>query len=58
MLDGVLLQAMLSAFSTLFGSLGVFSVYLSFLKPALAIHAVLFLGAAMAILRYSSTSQK
>jgi len=58
MLDGLLLQGMLSAFSTLFGSLGVFSVYMSFLKPALAIHAVLFLAAAMAILRYSSSPPK
>jgi hypothetical protein len=51
MLDGYLLQLLLSAVSTLFGSLGVFSVYLSFIKPSLAINAVVFLGVAMAILR-------
>jgi len=53
MLEGFLLETILSGVSTLFGSLGVFSVYLSFLKPASAIYAVLFLAAAMAILRAS-----
>lgn len=51
MLEMMLLRRALSAFSTLFGSLGVFSVYMSFLNPALGMHAVVFLGAAMAILR-------
>jgi hypothetical protein len=53
MLGFDLLQGALSALSTMFGSLGVFSVYMSFLKPALAVHAVVFLAAAMAILRSS-----
>ncbi len=53
MLDVLVLRTALSAFSTMFGSLGVFFVYLSFLKPELGIHAVVFLGVAMAILRSS-----
>ena len=51
MLEAMILRTALSAFSTMFGSLGVFSVYLSFLQPALGVHAVVFLGTAMAILR-------
>jgi hypothetical protein len=51
MLDAVVLRAALSAFSTLFGSLGVFFVYLSFLQPGLAVQAVVFLAMAMGILR-------
>jgi hypothetical protein len=56
MLDVMLLKTALSALSTLFGSLGVFLVYLSFLKPALGMYAVFFLGIAMAILH--STTPK
>lgn len=51
MLDGMVLRTALSAFSTMFGSLGVFFVYLSFLRPGFAVHAVVLLGLAMAILR-------
>jgi hypothetical protein len=40
----------LSAFSLLFGSLGVFFVYLSFLTPLAGAHAVISLCAALAIL--------
>lgn len=56
MLDVMVLRTALQVFSTMLGSFGVFFVYLSFLKPALAIHAVVFLGAAMAILRSSPQS--
>ena len=51
MLDAEVMRSALSAFSTMFGSLGVFSVYLSFLKPAFGIHAVVFFAIAMGILR-------
>ena len=50
MFDLIFMQWVLSACSTLFGSLGVFCTYVSFLKPALAADAVVFLGVAMAIL--------
>ena len=50
MLGAIVLRGALSAFSTMFGSLGVFFVYRSFLNPAYGAHAVLFLGTAMAIL--------
>jgi len=50
MFDLMFLQWVLSACSTLFGSLGVFCTYFSFIKPALAAEAVVFLGIAMAIL--------
>lgn len=53
MLDVAVLRSALSAFSTMFGSLGVFCDYLSFLKPQFAAQAVVFLGIAMAILRYA-----
>jgi len=51
MLEAMVLRGALSAFSTMFGSLGVYCACMSFVRPALAVHAVLFLGAAMAILR-------
>ena len=50
MLDMLVVRAALSVFSTLFGSLGVFFTYLSFLKPGLGTEAVVFLAIAMAIL--------
>ena len=56
MLAEMVLRGALSAFSTMFGSLGVFFDCMSFVKPALAVYAVLYLGAAMAILR--ATQQK
>jgi hypothetical protein len=46
-----LLFATLRAFSILFGSLGVFCVYFSFLSSATAAHAVIFLGIAIALVR-------
>ena len=51
MLGSRVLRSALTAFSMTFGSLGVFFVYLSFLQPSFAMHAVLCLGAAMGILR-------
>jgi hypothetical protein len=49
MLGAVLLRSALSAFSTLFGSLGIFFLYLSFQQPGFAAQAILFLGSATAI---------
>ena len=49
MLDVMVMRCALSAFSTFFGSLGVFFLYLSFLLPALGGHALIFLGTATAI---------
>ena len=50
MLDVMVLQMALSACSTMFGSLGVFCTYFSFLHPGLGVHAVVFIGTATAIL--------
>jgi hypothetical protein len=58
MLDTMVLRTALSAFSTMFGSLGVFFVYVSFLKPSFAVHAVVFLTIAMAIVRSSPSPQR
>jgi len=49
MLDAMVLQIALSAFSTMFGSLGVFCTYLSFLQPSLGAQALVFLSTATAI---------
>jgi len=49
MLDLVLLRGVLQAFSTLFGSLGMFFLYLTCLQPAFVGCAALFLGVASAI---------
>jgi hypothetical protein len=49
MLDLMVVQMALSACSTLFGSLGVFCTYFSFLKPAMGAQALVFLGIATAI---------
>jgi hypothetical protein len=49
MLDAMVLQIALSAFSTMFGSLGVFCTYFSFLQPSLGAQALVFLGTATAI---------
>ena len=49
MLEAMVLRGALSAFSTMFGSLGVFFTYFSFLVPAVGAHALLFLTAATAI---------
>lgn len=56
MLDVMVLRTALRAFSTLFGSLGVFFTYLSCLNPAAGIYAVLFLATAMGIL-WSATPE-
>jgi hypothetical protein len=50
MLGLTLLYLTARAFSILFGSLGVFCVYFSFLSPAAAAHAVIFLGMATALI--------
>jgi hypothetical protein len=49
MLGAMVLRSALSVFSTMFGSLGVFFLYLSFLRPAFGAHAIVFLGAASGI---------
>lgn len=49
MLGSLVLRSALSAMSTLFGSLGIFMIYLSFSRPALAAHAILFLATASGI---------
>ena len=49
MVGVALLYAALSAFSILLGSFGVFFVYLSFLKPDIGADAIIFLGAASAL---------
>jgi hypothetical protein len=49
MLGFVMLRGALQAFSTIFGSLGMFFLYLSCLQPAFVGCAVLFLGVASAI---------
>jgi len=54
MLDIMVLRAALSGVTTLFGSLGVFCDWMSFARPSLALYAVLYLSAAMAILRATS----
>ena len=56
MLDAAVLRSALSVFSTMFGSLGVFFVYMSFLKPTLGVYAVVFLTFALGILH--STAPK
>ena len=56
MLDVMVLRTALHVFQTMFGSLSVFFVYLSFINPAFGMHAVVLLGAAMAILRSSPQS--
>ena len=50
MLEAMVLRGALQTFSTMFGSMGVFCDCMSFVKPALAVYAVLYLSAAMAIL--------
>ena len=49
MLGLVLLRGTLSALGTLFGSLGVFFVYYSFMRPEFAAYALVFLASASAI---------
>ena len=49
MLESMLLRGALAAFSTMFGSLGVFFTYFSFLQPTLGAQALVFLGTAAAI---------
>ena len=51
MLEAMVLRGALSAFSIMFGSLGVYCVCMSFVRPGLAVYAVVFLGVAMTILR-------
>jgi hypothetical protein len=49
MLGLMLLYSTAWAFSILFGSLGVFCVYFSYLSPDVAAHAIIFLGIALAL---------
>ena len=56
MLGAGVLRSALTAFSTMFGSLGVFFVYMSFIKPSLGVYAVVFLTFALGILH--STTPK
>ena len=55
MLEAMVLRSALSVCSTMFGSLGVFCDWMSFVNPALGVHAVVFLTTAMAILRATGT---
>ena len=54
MLEAAVLRSALSVFSSMFGGLGVFFVYMSFLKPALGLYAVVFLTFALGILNSSA----
>jgi hypothetical protein len=49
MLAMIVMRLMLQTCSALFGSLGVFFLYLSVLRPAMVLPAALFLGTATAI---------
>ncbi len=53
MLGLVMLRSVLSACSTLLGSMGVFFLCLSLLNPAFSPHALFFLTVASGILLYS-----
>ena len=44
-----LMRGTLSAIGLLFGSLGVFFLYFSFVRPDMASYALIFLGSAWAI---------
>ena len=58
MLDRLVMRTLSSVLAAVFGSLGVFFTYLSFVAPGLGVQAVLFLAIAMALLwsveRFSS----
>jgi hypothetical protein len=45
----MLMRGTLSAIGTLFGGLGVFFLYYSFMRPEMAVYALMFLGTASAI---------
>jgi hypothetical protein len=49
MLDILVMRGALQACSTLLGSLGIFCLYSSFARPGLGAYALVFLGAASAI---------
>jgi hypothetical protein len=49
MLGMGLMRTAMSALSTLFGGLGVFFLYYSFLRPEMAAYALMFIGTASAI---------
>ncbi len=44
-----LMRTAMSALAILFGGLGVFFVYYSFMRPEMAAYALMFLGSASAI---------
>ena len=50
MITAFVLRTALRTFSAFFGGLGVFATYLSCIKPALGLYAVLFIAIAMATL--------
>ena len=49
MLGMGLMRTAMSALSTLFGGLGMFFLYYSFMRPEMAAYALMFLGTASAI---------
>jgi hypothetical protein len=49
MLGMGLMRTAMSALSTLFGGLGVFFLYYSFMRPEMAAYALMFIGTASAI---------
>jgi hypothetical protein len=49
MMGLALMRGTLSAIGLLFGGLGVFFLYFSFMRPDLASYALIFLGSAWAI---------
>ena len=57
MLSRAILQSAFSSISTTFGSLGVFFVFRSFEVPRLGLQALLFLGAATAIVLTGKTAK-
>jgi hypothetical protein len=52
-----LFRGTMSALATLFGGLGIFFLYYSFMHPELAAYALVFLGSAWAIAWSTSTSK-
>ena len=53
MLGMGLMRTAMSALSTLFGGLGVFFLYCSFIRAEMAVYSLMFLGTATAIAWYA-----
>ncbi len=53
MLGAALLRSALGVFSAMFGGLGMFFLYVSFLQPGFAADALLFLTSATAIASFA-----